>query len=371
MRTVVLALVSVVGWGCSGKQNNSPHLDQDPPPCHDPGPGPHTEGCPSGTCGGNSPAVNTFPINGVRKNGQCNREGVQLMPGTLRGGGCGQAASLIYDEKNNVLLGVNADSTEACREQAMVGATFDIRSFNGSTLTITISDSRMLEHPYEAHRGYKLEVGGHSLCESGASSDARTALGLTPYPPVGAIGPLDPDSDLIIPLEGEMWAASEQLADIWYAEVDRDKLLTGRWTHFACVEDALAKRTLFNLNPTGNPAKAHAALHMITANYCGIHAYTMRGIKIAWEEDVPNQWGQEAAWDENRALCLDKPRLLWQSDHASVPSGPDVPKPPTCMSGPCTVDQWLAGVRAECGLPDTCNAQGVLQSYAPKPGFGF
>lgn len=358
---VVFATVFAV-HGC-GSKHVDPVQNTLVPQCQHPQE-PVLQGCPSQTCGGNSPAVNTFPVNGVRPHGQCDREGIQLMPGSLQGGGCGQGADLTND--GNVLIGVR-DGAEVCRAgdpaHDLVSATFDVRSFNGTTLTITISESRMLT-TYTTYRGYKLTVGGTSLCNSTASSDARTALGLAPYPPVGQIGPVDPDVDLIMALDSEMWASNEVPADNLYAEEKAHETLTGQWLQFACVEDALAKRTLFGLD-NGTDAKSRAALHMITANYCGTGPYTMRGIKINWTgTDVI---GQESAWDANHAICLDKARLLYTTDPPSVPSGPDVPKPPTCpQSGPCTVDQWLAGVRGLCNLHDTCQPnQGVIQSYLP------
>ena len=42
--------------------------------------------CPRPSCGGNSPVINTFPVNGLRPDGECNHEGAQLMPESLTGG---------------------------------------------------------------------------------------------------------------------------------------------------------------------------------------------------------------------------------------------------------------------------------------------
>src|SRR5262245_44675648 len=98
--SVALALV-----GCSGAQEAPAPPDFSVGVCRPPRFPPPD--CTTRDCGGNSPIVNRFPINGLSNDGQggCNRSGVQLLPHSLQGGGCGSGADLALDPTGTKLIG--------------------------------------------------------------------------------------------------------------------------------------------------------------------------------------------------------------------------------------------------------------------------
>lgn len=87
----------------------------------------------------------------------------------------------------------------------------------------------------------------------------------------------------------------------------------------ACVGEAAAKMKLFDFHPHGNRqasvAERQATLRMVTADYCGNgHSFTVNGTQVAWRdaagqvEPLVKENVLEALWDENGAICLNKPR---------------------------------------------------------------
>ncbi len=107
----------------------------------------------------------------------------------------------------------------------------------------------------------------------------------------------------------------------------------------ACVGEAAAKMKLFDFHPHGNRqasvAERQATLRMVTADYCGNgHSFTVNGTQVAWRdaagqvEPMVKENVLEALWDENGAICLNKPR------HASIDDVADVcGEIPMCDSG--------------------------------------
>src|SRR5678816_1828208 len=80
LRTSLLTITGVILAGCK------PHHDpSDVPVCLDPS-RLFVETCNPYQCGTNSPSMNAFPINGLRPDGECNFDGIQLIPGSMLGG---------------------------------------------------------------------------------------------------------------------------------------------------------------------------------------------------------------------------------------------------------------------------------------------
>ena len=137
-----------------------PKLTLDSPGCEPP-------------CRGNSPMVNTFPINGLdgAGTGLCNPEGIQVMPGTLSGGGCAAGSTLRISDDKSELVAVDGGGGK-CEGNRLKGASFTVRSIDGeATLKIdevkdiTVDDGQDAHTtPMQKMKGYKISDGdGKSL----------------------------------------------------------------------------------------------------------------------------------------------------------------------------------------------------------------
>ena len=323
------------------------------------------ETCTSGDCGTNSPIVNNFPINGLSKraDGACNASGVQLLPHSLQGGGCGKAADLALGPGGTQLIGTR-NGQVVCTGDQLAGATFLVRSFASATLALTIASVRPIitldgKAQYE---GYRIESGGVPACDSVAALSIQRRLGLVDTEaPVGALpkpvgDPPGPNDDLVIAVDGPLYNRA-------------DKLIPGsqdRWFNLACARDSLAKRSLYGLYTAGDDATNETALRMLTANYCG-KPYTVAGVELQWEvhSPVPQIRHEEARWHGGKAICIDTPRLMTLAT-ANRPIAPaDLPaqlQPGGCASQHCDANRWTQALRAECQLP----ACGELPTPAPQ-----
>lgn len=325
------------------------------PLCEKPGGG---EYCGTGSCGANAPTINGFPINGLRANGECNKEGVQLVPGSLVGGTAGKCAGATLDYENNQLVGRRADGSVKCRDKELVGATFEIRSWvprstNDPTklsVRIRIDDATPHVQDYaETRAGYALREAsapgsGGTLCGAAASTHLRGQLGLNPTP--GLASPSS-ENDLVIPLSSELYDFDGSVISVgpkW-----RDRSLT--WLNLACAGDALAKRSLYQL-ATDSVERSRANLRMLTANYCGDRPLTMRGMLVRWIDGVPAQ--REARWSSVRATCLNTPRVIYRDD-ARPEKVPDYLPPELknlCDGKECAdLGAWIAAAH-QCGKDD-------------------
>jgi hypothetical protein len=324
-------------------------------------------------CGGNSPTVNGFPINGFSKDGQgeCNVGGVQLIPHSLQGGHCGSGADLGLDRTGTRLVGTRLGKV-VCAGEELTGATFIVRSFARATLTFAIAGVRQIAmlDGRNRYEGYRIESSGGSACEPAAALRIQRQLGLVretaapaaalPTPAGYQFGPHD---DLVIALDGPLYD-------------NRDRLVVGSRTHWfnlACAGDALAKRTLYGLYAAGDDASNETALRMLTANYCG-RPYTVPGIELAWEQatgaDSRPQL-EEALWHAGKAICIGTPRLMaLQAVDGNQPLSPaELParlQPSGCEAHNCDANSWTLALRAECDLP-SCSTI----SRTPPPQFEF
>lgn len=344
------ATALLVVSGCSRCESADPQL----PPC----PNVSFLECQSPTCGGNSPVVNGFPINGVHPAGACNAEQVRLMPKSLGGGGCGRRATLDVDERGR-LIGTSG-TAGTCSGDALKGSRFTVRRRDRS-IEITIADLKEISFHGRTHIAYLLTSGAGSLCNPEHANDARKRLGLLPIKPLvvktadgSIVQPKAEDGDdYVIPIEGELYDLLGMPLTIKPAE---------GWFSLACVQDALAKRTRYGL-ASPEVEKHRAALHLLTANYCGNKPYTVRGIDIHWAAPAQNPI-PEARWGATKARCINKARLF----SIEAPKLPPELLPPNCNDAnpPCDHDRFVEAVRAECALPSCeTTASSDLQSWMP------
>lgn len=319
--------------------------------------------CPRSTCGANSPIINTFPINGLRADGECNREGVQLLPGSMTGGVDNACEGATLDVRDGKLIGVRADGTVACSTKSLEGASFVARSWvkvpgseQRNTLSIKIAkvvDGFSLGQDSSSRMAYDL-VGedGASLCSAAGSTAGRSKLGNELV--TGLTDPAQGKS-LVIPVESELYDVfgnPQQVHPKW-------KRQHAAWLQLACVDDALAKRSLYDLH-SDSLDLSRSALRMLVANYCGrLHA-TKRGAEIAWSvvDDVkrsPHDPARlEAKWGSAGAVCVSKPRVLYGTGTAQVPT--DLQGDLLDFANKCTTctstDGWTAALR-ECAVLHT------------------
>ena len=355
--------------------------------------------CPRTACGANSPTVNTFPTNGVRSDGECNNDGVQLMPAMVTGGPNGKCNGTTLTMRNNQLVTINPkDNSESCTGEDLKNASFVLRSWTKkdgkyNTLTVKIADvvpayaADGIQHPRMAYR--MTDDKGVSLCTAKGSTEARDKqLGLGPL--TNLTDPT-PGRDLVIPVRSELYdrdGHAVPLSTKW-------KSIDLEWLNFACVDDALAKRSLYNLH-SDDAATGRAALMMFIANYCGDFHATARGREIRWEiasdaTSAPRGTSiLEAKWGPHGALCMSAPRELYQDGATpTVPHDPqaDLLKMKELCPGCTTPEAWANEMRRcqtmkykqeqqqqqqqqilPCEKCDTAECKGVvLRSYvAPK-----
>jgi len=340
-------------------------------------------GCPA-PCPGNSPVVNTFPINGfdVGGGGVCNPEGVQVLPGTAHGPGCPGNGNLVFESDRLVVV----SNGVRCEHQDMLqGLSFTVRSWNGhqTVLTITrVSQIADATHPPSYQReAYRIVAAGSdtALCDLNQSNAVRSVLGIAP----GSSGmtavatgyaPTANESDDVVALPDPLFSATVR-------EISNDH----RFFNLACVDDALAKRALQGVIQESDPEDLQlAALRMMTATYCD-RPRTSRGMQFHWTArtlaDAPLL--KEAWWTSTRAMCIEHTRLEQLGDFSSVTLGSDL-VPAGCAPdangvSPCkTWGDWTAQVIAECeadgfapapaALCDDNETNDDFRSYVPTNG---
>lgn len=305
--------------------------------------------CDPNSCGTNSPVVNGFPLNGLRPDGECNDEGVQLVPGSLRGGAAGRCEGATLELERNTLVGRDRDGVLRCEGDELVGASFEVRSWTRQTARIRIAGLRdhvQGDDPvnHEIRKAYQLvrdaAPAGPALCGAAGAAALRASLGLTPV--TGADpAPPGPGRELVIPIESEMYDVLGQPIAIkrsW-------QLQRREWLNLACMGSALAERSLHRLLGD-NVDRSRAALMMLTANYCGTRQLTVPGVMLGWDFGAAEL--VEAHWSAGRATCLSKPRLLYRGPGdpaANFASLPDALRK-ICDGAVCpTVDAWLDAAR--------------------------
>jgi hypothetical protein len=341
--------------------------------------------CDPNSCGTNSPVVNGFPLNGLRPDGECNDEGVQLVPGSLRGGVRGSCAGATIDLERNTLVGRDRDGVLRCAGDDVVGASFEVRSWTRQTARIRIAGLR--DHVQgndpvnqEVRKVYQLvrddaAPGAPALCDRAGAAALRTSLGLTPVSGGDPAGPAL-GRDLVFPIDSEMYDVLGQPIAIKHSW----RLARREWMNLACQGSALAERSLHRLS-TDNVDRSRAALKMLTANYCGTRQLTVSGVMLGWDFGSPDF--VEAHWSASGATCLSKPRLLYRGLGGPAANFASLPEAlrKICDGQVCpTVDAWLAAARTcrrgsqgwtlpEC--PERCTGSGcaseLITSFVMPP----
>jgi hypothetical protein len=300
--------------------------------------------CMSQTCGGNSPAINAFPVQGFRPDGECSHEGAQLVPASMIAtdpkSAC-EGATLDVDGEE--FVGRKAGKV-VCKGDQLLGATFEVRGFEkapGQPIPTARIKIAKIE-PFTARNGetrtaYRMEnaeVPNEALCDGNASARFRAKLGLKA---LAILDDLDaPAKDLVIPIRSELYNRYGDAVPVspeW-------KLPVPEWFHFACVVDALADRSLYDL-ATDNVERSRAMLRMFTADYCGGVPVTMRGVDIDWSQGAM----LEAQWSERGAICLTQDPRLLHLHGATRELPPNLPPRLQCKTPNCTPDQWVEQIR--------------------------
>jgi hypothetical protein len=326
--------------------------------------------CTPPDCAPNSPATNTFPINGLSMDGrgECNQAHIQLIPQSLSGGGCRSGADLTLDKASGKLVGKRGGS-QVCAGQELAGATFTVRSLS-ATAVFTIANVREFQVQGKPYEGVRIESGGESMCEPAVAQRVLHELGFGRRSPRQIAQPayipdgFAPgfDDDLVIPLGGPIF---DQIKEVGRTIADTE----GRFFNLACVGDALAKLTLDGLN-FPSEERTETALRMLTASYCG-KPLTVRGINIEWfaaDRPVPH----EASWRARKAGCIDTPRLMKLHVNGQPVAPQDLPRelqPEHCYDesqghGVCDETAWIEALRTQCRVP-ACGgfSGGDLESY--------
>ncbi|MEJ7602014.1 MAG: ADYC domain-containing protein [Kofleriaceae bacterium] len=318
---------------------------------------PEEPNCARSSCGANSPTVNTFPTNGVRSDGECNNDGVQLMPASVRGGAGGKCNGTTLTVRDNKLITIHPkDRSPVCVDTELEGASFVLRSWvkkdgKYGTLTVHIADiipeyhADTTHHPRTAYR--LTDDQGVSLCTAKGSTEARSKqLGLKA---LTDLTDPDPSRDVAIPVRSELYDRDGHALRVlskWHSG-------EAEWLQFACANDALGERSLYGLH-SDDVATSRAALMMFMANYCGDFHATAPGTKIEWEIADASKGPPagstmlEARWGPDGAICVAAPRALYRDGPSpTAPHDPqgDLLKMKDDCPGCTTPEAWANEMR--------------------------
>ena len=373
-RLVLASALLIVAAGCS----SATHGAKGTPICARLFDGCHGLNC--GT-GGNSPYTNIFPVNGLNSTGKCNADRIQLVPGTLHGGGCPDATDLELETWHSRLVG-RKGGTVVCAGAELAQAMFTVRTTAGS-VELTIDEVRdFIEGPH-AYEGYKIvrTHGGKSACDYDESLAILKDLGFSPPSAGSGSTQLTPDGYTPDPNEDLAVAIGGAVFDVNDASVLSHD---GQFFNLACAGDALAKTVFYELND--NEQRTKAALRMITAKYSSETSYTVRGMTIQWLpfHGSDNDASPEAFWNaDGKAMCIQKPRLLDLKVNGKQVKTEDLPRdlqPTGCAStgsaalpGKCNDTDWVAALKAESQVPagpcpTTPPTGAVLESWTDPQG---
>lgn len=344
-------------------------------------------------CPSNSPVVNAFPVNGLDTagSGQCNPEGVQVVPGSAHGSGCG-SGSLVFDADKRVLAVKTADG-KLCAGEKIAHTSFTVQSFNNASVVFTI-DARieLAGASGQKREAYRIlastgSAGSNdqlSVCDSRRSDEIRMSLGLGAAGSFTAVAgsATDPGTEPVPSLDPDYAIA---LPDPLFSATVREIAADGVFFNLACVNDALAKRTLDGIVKEKDSEDVQiAALRMMTATYCD-RPRTARNMKFHFDATHGNlATDAESWWTATRAMCLQNARLRQLGDYGQVTLGPDL-IPSGCAKGsdgspsPCkTWTDWEDQVIAECKYDKfkpvptrTCDPKKTgddFRSYVPARG---
>ncbi|HEX7841086.1 MAG TPA: hypothetical protein VF469_26595, partial [Kofleriaceae bacterium] len=82
--------------------------------------------------------MNAFPINGLRPDGECNFDGIQLMPGSMRDGKQNRCQGATLDFEDEKLIGRARNGAVACSGDELEGASFVVRSWKNASVRIRV-----------------------------------------------------------------------------------------------------------------------------------------------------------------------------------------------------------------------------------------
>jgi len=383
--------------------------------------------CPPATCGGNSPVVNNFPINGLRTD--CvNGEGVWMVAGSLK----------VPNDRENKCTGkpltVNpAGYLEAgtCHHRMLIGASFEIRIVRGfpiqtvgqrrSTIVIKRAEYAVVEiEPSDAETvfvyEFREENADSSLCHRGGAKLWRDRAQQEPHQdptidhPRGTDFKFAPDSKVIEAqgaLDKDLFTSAPlksfdpDLAIVQHGELF-DKLLrviargdTGEdvpdvdrpWLSIACIRDSLAKADLYGIArheiDSGGDRSARdeyrgrrrAALKMLTANHCGTEHYTAEQTEIGWDSIAPFDVESpppppavgskiEAAWGADQVLCISEVRAFFRDPALTAGTIPPHVFPKICKTTNPGLCKRESGFRTQ--LQIECGTKEPLPPCDPK-----
>lgn len=322
--------------------------------------------CQTSNCGGNSPTVNRFPINGLNPGGCMNSQQIALVPGSIhsKNGDC-DGKTLNVEEnltgsppKSARLI---AEGALHCTAQDLNGATFLVRRMDRKEFEIEIHVLQGHFPSYtrgQTYPGYVFTRPGHktSLCkctedDNGKCTEADLAafqkdLGIYNNLPFWDRKHNKDDIQFVLELgtisTADTWS-QDDITIIVPSEVHGEDGSTfveserKGWFNIACSGDALARADMYQIqphmkDPTGGPPQYYqrrdAALKLITANYCDKDRYTFEGNEIEWGfRDGSGNWPQqpqgstfEAVWNEHGAVCVSNSRLYHTSTIKFIPN---------------------------------------------------
>lgn len=331
---------------------------------------PDGQECHGTTCGGNSPDVNAFPINGLHIAHCPNPLRVRLDDQALHRGrsGCPADAALDHDGKGG-LIGKDADGQVVCRGSELIGATIElVRETKGDVAyaSLLIAEAGLATDELgRLDRPAYLFVDAHhpdrSLCQGGGADLWRGSLAPLPRPTpavahVAGLAAIDAarQSAFAVVVAGVLY---DRKADAYPQIADG----SDRWINLACAGDALGKMTIEHMvehelkldEHTTSPATIadarEATLKMITAKYCDGWSMTQEHTVMRRSPaDVPSTDMVEARWGPSGATCLSHARI-WRAN--SIIPWTLLPKECRQASTPCDEQAALTEVRNTCHTP--------------------
>jgi hypothetical protein len=325
--------------------------------------------CLPSDCGGNSPVINGFPIDGLHAAGVANHEGFALVRGSVRGGAC-DGGSLDVDDEADELVVRGADDAVRCRGADVEGITFAVGLAGNQPRRIAIALVERYESatvPGLLRWKYRLvaadgeQPARASLCDRDEAATWRAGWARAParrgqpfdrYEPSGGAAAAAAAAGGRGGSGGSDALDTSDLIAFHAESYDEDAHPTA-WPrpgffHLACARDALAKLDLDRIAPhradpdgdadddadgdadgdadddaDGDYLQTRAAaLKAMTANFCDQARYTTDGrelIRVPYAACTylgvfsPAHCGierVEAVWDERGALCISSTRLL-------------------------------------------------------------
>jgi len=315
-------------------------------------------GC-TAPCTGNSPIVNSFPINGLDPAGigTCNPEHVRIDPGNAGKPVKCPDGSVEYSATTGTLV-IKNSSGGTCAGADLVGTSFTART-NAGHVKLTIKEVVPITRGSVTKEGYRITatipgssptVSDKSLCDKTRADQVRGEIGLPPnigtYSATLGSGSPPPTPpaywDFVIALPGPLYSNTVQpIAG------------TDGFFNLACSDDSLGNLTLDHITlPTDSAQTQYAALRLMTGTFCDVPR-TTRGMNIVPQRGTGSGSGTtEAQWSAAGATCLEAERLREVGNFADVVFSSDLIPPGCGGSGGhqfCTSwDDYVKQIRAEC-----------------------